>query len=206
MISNLLSIFTKGKIILSQSNNHLTFENSTIKRIRQLIVFILLLFSALDLVYVFTGTWSTAATFALSTPTLALLFFSNIKGKIRIQKNRIESQYQCFLFNKSKKTSLHLFPHMVIEEVLGSSVSHEKNPIPFFIIYFTKQTKTIDKKEDICLNDIHLYERDLTKIAEVLTALESVVQRRPTFYKHNDIAIDTEINKLEKHYQALTRT
>lgn len=203
MMFRLFSIFSKKQIIISQSNTKLVFENSSMRIIRQLIIFVLLFFLALDLVYIFAGNWSMAGTSALSIPTLILLAFSNLKGNINISQNEIESQYEYFLFNKNKKISLYAFPYVMVREILDLSSSNNKNPTAFFAICFTQQSGIFNDKIDVCLHNLHLYERELRNIAKIMVALQPVIKREFTFYEYGDIAIDADIKKLKEYYQEI---
>lgn len=202
-MQKLLSLFAKEQTLLHQTDNQLVFENSSLRRLRQLIVFILLLFLALDLVYLFAGTWSLAGTCALAIPSLTLFAFSNLKGRVCLSQNEIENTYQYFLLHKNKTAKLHTFPYMLVREVLNDSISYDKNPTPSFMICFAHSAKSMNEETDICLHNVHLHDKEMGEIAKILAALKAVVKRNPIFYKRNDVAMDADINKLEKHYQEI---
>lgn len=199
----MLSFFAKQGLLISQTDNQLVFNNSSLIAVRKVLVFILLLVLGLDAAYLVLGQWSLGATLFLFVLTAIVGAFSNLQGSITISQYEVDENARCFAFNKNKKTKLQAYPYLMIREDLGSSNSYEKDPIPFFELFLTKKEGVLDKKTDFALKNIHVYERDLKQVAQVLKSLQSVTKRPLVFYKKDDAAIDADMNRLQGYYQEI---
>lgn len=199
----MLSFFAKQGLLISQADNQLVFNNSSLIAVRKVLVFILLLVLGLDAAYLVIGQWSLGATLSLFVLTAIVGAFSNLKGCITISQYEVDENARCFAFNKNKKTKLQAYSYLMIREDLGSSNSHETDPVPFFELFFTKKEGVFDKKTDFALKNIHVYERDLKQVAQVLKSLQSVTKRPLVFCKKNDVAIDADMNRLQGYYQEI---
>lgn len=197
----MFSFFAKRAFVLSQTPEELVLNNSALDAIRKALVFLLLLTLLLDASYLFIADWNGEGTLILACLTFVFGAASNLNGCIRVRQYEIEKHANCLLFHKVKKIKIQDYSYIMVREIIGTSDSYDKNPIPFFEMRFSQQKGVLDENKDICLHDVHIYERDLSKVSCMLKSLQHITKLNVVFYKKNDVAIDADINRLEALYQ-----
>lgn len=197
----MFSFFAKRALVLNQTPEELVLNNSALAAIRKALVFLLLLILLLDASYLFIADWKFEGTLILVFLTLVFAAVSNLNGCVRVRQYEIEAHAHCFLFHKVKKTQIQDYSYIMVREIIGTSDSYDKNPIPFFEMRFSQQEGVLDENKDMCLHDVHIYERDLSKVTCMLKSLQHITKLNVAFYKKNDVAIDADINRLEALYQ-----